>query len=315
MLEQSDVVAALYGQLAGAINSHDWQPRLRALAIIEHFYRDEASRLLAQKVASRAGELLRHLSLEVPECQDAACRVLTLRQLAEVLPSGQEVHMANEGGLLYFVAETCEKTVEALPIGATVEAHSLTTVRLNGARGKVTGLEGERVKVKFSEGEKALKPSNLKLVQEDDLILLPDRSRGDLVELCGDSRFSAWPPCQHLCDSITSPVDDLLSLAADAPVDTVACTALLPEDLNFSEPLEVFHIAERLPEVFNISDGDCSYEATSNAELNRMFSFAPRQTPVIPFLGAGRDCIPLAVGQDPFASVVADAYRLCVKAG
>lgn len=56
---------------------------------------------------------------------------------------------------------------EVFPIGAVVEAHSLNTAGLNGARGKVTGFEGERVKVKFSQGEKKLKPANLKLVEVD----------------------------------------------------------------------------------------------------------------------------------------------------
>ncbi len=46
-----------------------------------------------------------------------------------------------------------------------MEAHSLSSVALNGLRGKVVGFQGERVKVEFSVGGKALKPANLKLVQ------------------------------------------------------------------------------------------------------------------------------------------------------
>lgn len=50
------------------------------------------------------------------------------------------------------------------PIGAEVEAHSLQTEALNGARGLVKGEKGERVAVAFPDGEKALKPANLRLV-------------------------------------------------------------------------------------------------------------------------------------------------------
>lgn len=51
-------------------------------------------------------------------------------------------------------------------IGIEVEAHSLQTDSMNGARGKVLKAKGERVAVSFPEplGEKALKPANLRLV-------------------------------------------------------------------------------------------------------------------------------------------------------
>lgn len=52
-------------------------------------------------------------------------------------------------------------------IGSEVEAHSLQTESLNGARGRVKAERGERVAVAFPEpiGEKALKPANLRPVQ------------------------------------------------------------------------------------------------------------------------------------------------------
>lgn len=54
------------------------------------------------------------------------------------------------------------------PNGVLVEAHSLSAAHLNGLRGRVLGPQGERVRVDFSEpnGEKALKPANLTLVEE-----------------------------------------------------------------------------------------------------------------------------------------------------
>eukprot|EP00928_Gymnodinium_smaydae_P031043 TRINITY_DN22919_c0_g4_i1.p1 TRINITY_DN22919_c0_g4~~TRINITY_DN22919_c0_g4_i1.p1 ORF type:complete len:431 (-),score=105.32 TRINITY_DN22919_c0_g4_i1:111-1403(-) len=57
---------------------------------------------------------------------------------------------------------------EAFPIGATVEAHSLSAADFNGLRGTVLGPKGDRVNVAFPEpqGTKALKPTNLKIVKE-----------------------------------------------------------------------------------------------------------------------------------------------------
>jgi len=52
-------------------------------------------------------------------------------------------------------------------LDAEVEAHSLQTAALNGSRGKVKGARGDRVAVLFPDpiGEKALKPTNLRLTQ------------------------------------------------------------------------------------------------------------------------------------------------------
>jgi hypothetical protein len=100
------ITSALCDQLAGALNSHAWQPRLRALAIIENFYEDDCSRPSAQAAVLKANDLVRYLASDVPECSELACRVLLLGQLAEVLPSSQAVRVANEGGLISFVAET-----------------------------------------------------------------------------------------------------------------------------------------------------------------------------------------------------------------
>jgi hypothetical protein len=319
----------------------------------------------------QAEPLLRFLSSEVPECHEEACRVLMLRQLAEVLPSGQEVSIANEGGLMYFVAESessrpeapmagqsksscsgtgqqepkedlmsCKddliscrddliscmglSTQDLFPIGCNVEAHSLMATKLNGLRGKVVGYSAERVKVDFgAEGIKSIKPVNLKVYRaavasmpnaKDDLITLPGPQSVDLIEL-SDANTTVGKPRPD--GFAAQPEADLLSFVAECPSSSSQACTLLPEDLDFSQPAPTPPVQLRrvsVPEVFNISDGDSSYEAASNPELVKMFSFSPKHAPKIPFLGTGRDRGPLFPGHDPFGSIVADAYVQCLKA-
>lgn len=58
----------------------------------------------------------------------------------------------------------------SFPMDCSVEAHSLSTAELNGLRAKVVGFDGDRVVVKFeTKGKKALKPTNLKRLEEDAL--------------------------------------------------------------------------------------------------------------------------------------------------
>jgi alpha-beta hydrolase superfamily lysophospholipase len=63
------------------------------------------------------------------------------------------------------LAEALEFTNE-FPTGALVEAHSLSKAEFNGLQGKVVGPQpgGERIRVKFDDGEKALKGANLKVL-------------------------------------------------------------------------------------------------------------------------------------------------------
>lgn len=62
------------------------------------------------------------------------------------------------------VAATSSEPAEIFPIGSVVEAHSLSSAALNGMQGTVIGVQGERVRVEFPDGIKALKPQNLKLL-------------------------------------------------------------------------------------------------------------------------------------------------------
>lgn len=60
-----------------------------------------------------------------------------------------------------------DRAPNPFPEGAVVEIHSLgTTTILNGVRGHVLGLQGDRVRVALPEphGEKSLRPANLKVV-------------------------------------------------------------------------------------------------------------------------------------------------------
>eukprot|EP00929_Paragymnodinium_shiwhaense_P002134 TRINITY_DN102330_c0_g1_i1.p1 TRINITY_DN102330_c0_g1~~TRINITY_DN102330_c0_g1_i1.p1 ORF type:complete len:426 (-),score=66.92 TRINITY_DN102330_c0_g1_i1:128-1405(-) len=67
---------------------------------------------------------------------------------------------------LKLITEEVLDSPEAFPIGALVEAHSLSSGTFNGLQGKVAGYQGDRVSVEFPEpnGTKGLKPANLKIV-------------------------------------------------------------------------------------------------------------------------------------------------------
>merc|ERR1719221_281213 len=73
------------------------------------------------------------------------------------------------------------------PAGALVESHSLSTAALNGLRGRILGPQGERYRVELPapHGEKALKPTNLTVIElEVPLEPLPEEAFpiGALVE-------------------------------------------------------------------------------------------------------------------------------------
>mmetsp|Transcript_36098 Transcript_36098/g.82909 ORF Transcript_36098/g.82909 Transcript_36098/m.82909 type:complete len:426 (+) Transcript_36098:86-1363(+) len=79
-----------------------------------------------------------------------------------------------------------ESYTEPFPAGSRVEAHSLSVEALNGQSGCVLGpaAGGERYRVEFADphGEKALKPDNLKLVEDDSVDLYAAFPIGSTVE-------------------------------------------------------------------------------------------------------------------------------------
>eukprot|EP00930_Biecheleria_cincta_P077277 TRINITY_DN6455_c1_g1_i1.p1 TRINITY_DN6455_c1_g1~~TRINITY_DN6455_c1_g1_i1.p1 ORF type:complete len:452 (+),score=97.67 TRINITY_DN6455_c1_g1_i1:48-1403(+) len=80
-------------------------------------------------------------------------------------PNGEK---ALKAANLKVIAEDTSDAPDEYPIGATVEAHSLSNNDFNGMRGNVLGPQGDRVSVEFPEphGVKALKPVNLKIIRD-----------------------------------------------------------------------------------------------------------------------------------------------------
>eukprot|EP01065_Artemidia_motanka_P024355 TRINITY_DN29010_c0_g1_i1.p1 TRINITY_DN29010_c0_g1~~TRINITY_DN29010_c0_g1_i1.p1 ORF type:complete len:266 (+),score=57.36 TRINITY_DN29010_c0_g1_i1:58-855(+) len=76
--------------------------------------------------------------------------------------------------------------VAAWPVGSVVQAHSLQSGMLNGKRGEVVGhTEAGRVTVRFAaEGDKALRPANLRLLER------PSAKLADRIYAATQSFFS-----------------------------------------------------------------------------------------------------------------------------
>lgn len=103
-------VEALHEQL-GSVSNDNWQVRFRALCLITHLFgRGERERRLAVMAMGRCHELVRHLSVEVQECKDYACRLLLIWQMAQILPPGEDIRAADRGGILNFTAPSCAST-------------------------------------------------------------------------------------------------------------------------------------------------------------------------------------------------------------
>jgi len=131
-------------------------------------WKQEIQTLLEQAVAFTcdfpAGALVEAHSLSTAVLNGAQGRVLGPQGAERIrvqLPDGEKA--LRPANLKIIV----EQGVEDFPVGAEVEAHSLSVAELNGVRGKVMGIAGtDRVRVEFPapHGEKALKPANLKMI-------------------------------------------------------------------------------------------------------------------------------------------------------
>lgn len=64
-----------------------------------------------------------------------------------------------------------EAPIAYFPQGVLVEAHSLSTEAFNGMQGRAVGTSGERIRVQFLEpnGEKTMKPANLRIISPREL--------------------------------------------------------------------------------------------------------------------------------------------------
>mmetsp|Transcript_91997 Transcript_91997/g.192347 ORF Transcript_91997/g.192347 Transcript_91997/m.192347 type:complete len:435 (+) Transcript_91997:142-1446(+) len=83
-----------------------WQQQLRALRILAFcFGLGSCGRAVGLYTMAKAEALVRHLASDPGnEINEEASRVLLIWQLAQVLPPGQEVQVADNGGLLHFTA-------------------------------------------------------------------------------------------------------------------------------------------------------------------------------------------------------------------
>lgn len=110
----------------------------------------------------------------VPIAQAVQCNQQVAAKQKKLQPWVSAGH--NNVGMLYESQwRTCIKELleqaagysNPFPVGALVEAHSLSAEHMNGQQGTVVGPQGERIRVKFADptGEKAIKPDNLKLVE------------------------------------------------------------------------------------------------------------------------------------------------------
>ena len=82
------------------------------------------------------------------------------------------------------------KLAHGFQLGAVVVAHGLQAAYLNGVRGRVTGIKGERVAMEFLEpyGKKALRPANS--------LQLADEAREE-VKPADEACVEAAPACSE----------------------------------------------------------------------------------------------------------------------
>lgn len=132
-------------------------------------WKQEVKTLLEQaasfEVAFPAGAMVETHSLSTETMNGIQGRVLGPQGDRFRVSLAEHGEKALKPGNLKIVDVEPEKGVLDFPVGATVEAHSLSAPTFNGLQGKVLGEQGDRIRIDFLEhGVKALKPANLKLV-------------------------------------------------------------------------------------------------------------------------------------------------------
>lgn len=132
-------------------------------------WKQEVKTLLEQaasfEVSFPAGAMVETHSLSTEAMNGIQGRVLGPQGDRFRVLLGEHGEKALKPGNLKIVDVEPEKGVLDFPVGATVEAHSLSAPTFNGLQGKVLGEQGDRIRIDFPEhGVKALKPANLKLV-------------------------------------------------------------------------------------------------------------------------------------------------------
>lgn len=126
------VAQALGDQLVKATGEQNWQAQVRALHVLTYLYtKGHGGKQIAQVVMTSARELLQHLATETEECHRGANLALLVAQLTGVVPPGEEVNIANEGGLMYFMGGDSRHSNST--VGGLVESsHDVRTSTENG---------------------------------------------------------------------------------------------------------------------------------------------------------------------------------------
>jgi len=165
------VAQALTDQLAKATGEQNWQAQVRALHILTHLYtKGHTGKQIAQVVMNSARELLQHLAKETEECHTGSNLALLVAQLAGVVPLGEEVNIAKEGGLRYFMGGDSRHSNSS--VGGLVESsHDFKATNENGqsceqAEPKTSSAAGETSVVDpwsvYEAVETSLQPKGLR---------------------------------------------------------------------------------------------------------------------------------------------------------
>lgn len=294
--KSAHVAAALHEQLLGAASSHLWQPRLRAARLLSFLYaRGAAGRAAAQAAATRSIDVLQHLAADVPPCQEAASRALLLQELAGVLVPGQEVQMADHGGILFFTAggDAPAEAAVAPPFvaapAAVVRARSAQEGREETSHAPVVDLLGL--------SSSACRSSSIdggKVADSNDLISLNEPQTASTVQLL-DLVVVSEPSSEGGLREATKP----------ASTQQVALeVAIVHQQQGFHHP------GQRKVQVFDLASDD---QSDGNPELDEIFSFtrhaahlprvAMRRVPDIPLVTSANAHYLIPTRRDPFAFV------------
>lgn len=127
------VAQALADQLTKATGEQNWQAQVRALHVLTYLYtKGHGGKQIAQVVMNSARDLLQHLAKETEECHRGANLALLVAQLTGVVPPGEELNIANEGGLMYFMGGDSRNSDSS--VGGLVEASHDFTGTANNSR-------------------------------------------------------------------------------------------------------------------------------------------------------------------------------------
>lgn len=284
-------VAAICDQFAEAIAAERWQPQLRLLRALGNFYgRGEAGRCLANAVMAASSKLVEHVAAEVPEVEEDATRLLTIWRLSAALPPGEDIRMADEGGLSCFTdgphagsVQCSVSPADAAREEQTSDGRKASTVDfLDSTTAADASCEGQTIDTKKASSNDLLEfeesPASIDLLTLDvscktasgSPVLLPTLSSHDcvlpdsqsvLASACGLKGLSFSTAQSPQLISSSSPGSHTLPKTKSMPV--------IPHGLDgLSFPLR------SSPRHFYIADAGSGNE---NRELESMFDFGQLQ--------------------------------------